>query len=254
MKNEPILRVEDLTKRFGSVKAVDGISFQLQRGQALGIIGPNGSGKSTLINLISGFVKPTAGKVSFQGMDITGIAPHKAVNLGIGRSFQLARPFYNMSVYKNVVIAVNSSRARKHMHGKYGDRDEVAIQLLEDVGFDRDSQIPYKNAGELPHGYLKRLELARCLALNPDLIILDELFSGMSLSEIAGILPLLRRIKDEGKTLVMVEHRLKELFQVIDKVIVLNFGRKIAEGTPGEVMQVEEVASAYLGSEVIEDA
>lgn len=254
MKNESFLQLIDLTKSFGAVKAVDGVSFELQRGGALGVIGPNGSGKSTLINLITGFVKPTSGKIIFQGKDITGIAPHRAVNLGIARSFQLARPFYNIPVYKNVVIPVYSPRARKHLGGKYGDRDEVAIHLLEDVGFERDSQVPYKNAGELPHGYLKRLELARCLAMDPDLIILDELFSGMSMSEIASILPLLERMKDEGKTLIMVEHRLSELFRVVNRVLVLNFGKKIAEGTPQQVMSVEEVSSAYLGSEVVKDA
>ncbi len=254
MNNKTILQLVDLSKSFGAVKAVNGVSFELKRGEALGVIGPNGSGKSTLINLITGFVRPTSGKVIFKGRDITGIPPHKAVNLGIARSFQLARPFYNIPVYKNVVIPVYSPRARKHLGAKYGDRDEVAIHLLEDVGFERDSQVPYKNAGELPHGYLKRLELARCLALDPDLIILDELFSGMSMSEIASILPLLERIREEGKTLIMVEHRLSELFRVVDKTVVLNFGKKIAEGTPRQVMAVEEVTSAYLGSEVISNA
>lgn len=250
MNNECFLQLIDLSKSFGAVKAVDGVNIELRRGESLGVIGPNGSGKSTLINLITGFVRPTSGKVIFKGRDITGIAPHRAVNLGISRSFQLARPFYNLPVYKNVVITVYSPRSRKHLGGKYGDRDETAIQILEDVGFERDSQIPYKNAGELPHGYLKRLELARCLALDPDLIILDELFSGMSMSEIASILPLLQRIKDEGKSIIMVEHRLSELFRVVDRAVVLNFGRKIADGHAWQIMESEEVSSAYLGSEV----
>ncbi|HSB20180.1 MAG TPA: hypothetical protein VLD85_09250, partial [Anaeromyxobacteraceae bacterium] len=137
-----------------------------------------------------------------------------------------------------------------HLGGEFGDRDEVAIHLLEDVGFERDSQVPYKKAGELPHGYLKRLELARCLALDPELVILDELFSGMSMSEIAGVLPLLERIKEAGKTLIMVEHRLRELFRVVDSVLMLQFGSKLAEGTPQEVMALPEVAEAYLGAEV----
>lgn len=250
MNNECLLQLIDLSKSFGAVKAVDGVNIELRHGESLGIIGPNGSGKSTLINLITSFVKPTSGKVIFKGRDITGIAPHLVVNLGISRSFQLARPFYNLPVCKNVVITVYSPRSRKHLGGKYGDRDETAIQILEDVGFERDSQIPYKNAGELPHGYLKRLELARCLALDPDLIILDELFSGMSMSEIASILPLLQRIKDEGKSIIMVEHRLSELFRVVGRAVVLNFGRKIADGHPREIMDIEEVSSAYLGSEV----
>lgn len=250
MAGDLLLRVTGLSRSFGAVQALSDVGFELRQGEALGVIGPNGSGKSTLINLITGFVKPTAGRVELRGRDITGIAPHRAVNLGIARSFQMARPFYNLPVYKNVVIPVYSPRSRKHLGAEFGDRDEAAIHLLEEVGFERDSQIPFKKAGELPHGYLKRLELARCLALDPDLLILDELFSGMSMSEIAGILPLLERIRAAGKTLLMVEHRLRELFRVVDSVLVLHFGRKIAAGAPQEVMNRKEVGEAYLGAEV----
>ncbi len=251
MKREPILDISDLSKNFGGVKAVDNVSFTLQKGEALGVIGPNGSGKSTLINLITGFIKPNSGRVIYQGHNITGWPPHKIVTMGIARSFQMAKPFYDIPVYKNLIIPLFSTRARKLKGGGYGDRNETAIHLLEDVGFERDSQVPYKAAGALPHGYLKRLELARCLSLEPEVIILDELFSGMSMSEIASILPLLERIREEGATLIMVEHRLRELFRVVDKSIVLNFGRKIAEGTPAEIVENEEVKKAYLGSEVV---
>ncbi len=250
MQRDVLLEVDGLFKSFGAVRAINDVSFEVREGAALGVIGPNGSGKSTLINLITGFVKPTSGRVVLRGRDITGIAPHRAVNLGIARSFQLARPFYNLPVYKNVVIPVYAPRSRKRMGAEWGDRDEAAIHLLEDVGFERDSQVPYKKAGELPHGYLKRLELARCLALDPDLIILDELFSGMSVSEIAGVLPLLERLRAAGKTLIMVEHRLRELFRVVDSVLVLHFGRKIAEGVPADVMARKDVSEAYLGVEV----
>ena len=250
MAADVLLRVTGLSRNFGAVQAVSDVSFEVRQGEALGIVGPNGSGKSTLVNLITGFVKPTAGKVELRGRDITGIAPHRAVNLGIARSFQMARPFYNLPVYKNVVIPVYSPRSRKHLGAEFGDRDEAAIQLLEDVGFERDSQVALKKAGELPHGYLKRLELARCLALDPDLLILDELFSGMSMSEVASILPLLERIRAAGKTLLMVEHRLRELFRVVDSVLVLHFGRKIASGAQQDVMERKEVREAYLGAEV----
>lgn len=250
MAGDLLLRVTGLSKSFGAVQALNDVGFELRQGEALGVIGPNGSGKSTLINLITGFVKPTAGRVELRGRDITGIAPHRLVNLGVARSFQMARPFYNLPVYKNVVIAVYSPRSRKNLGAEFGDRDEAALQLLEDVGFERDSQVPFKKAGELPHGYLKRLELARCLALDPDLLILDELFSGMSMSEVASILPLLERIRAAGKTLLMVEHRLRELFRVVDSVLVLHFGRKIAAGAPPEVMTRKEVGEAYLGAEV----
>jgi branched-chain amino acid transport system ATP-binding protein len=247
---EPILRAQGLTKAFGKMLAVCDVSLELRPGQALGIIGPNGSGKSTLINLLTGFVRPTSGRVLFKGEDVTEVPPHRRVDLGMARSFQMARPFYTLPVYKNVVVPLTSRRARRHMGQEFGDRDEAAIHLLEDVGFERDSAIPAKRAGELPHGYLKRLELARVLALDPDLVILDELFSGMSMSEIAGILPLLERIKAAGKTLVMVEHRLRELFRVVDSVVMLQFGEKIAEGTPEVVMARPDVVEAYLGAEV----
>jgi branched-chain amino acid transport system ATP-binding protein len=247
---EPILRVDRLTKAFGRVLAVCQVSLELKPGQALGVIGPNGSGKSTLINLITGFVRPTSGKVFFHGRDVTAVPPHRRVELGMARSFQMARPFYALPVFKNVVIPLYSSRARRRMGAEFGDRDEGAIHLLEEVGFERDSAIPTKLAGELPHGYLKRLELARVLALDPDLVILDELFSGMSMSEVAGVLPLLEKMKAAGKTLIMVEHRLRELFRVVDSVVMLQFGEKIAEGSPEEVMARPEVVEAYLGAEV----
>lgn len=250
MAAEVLLRVERLSKAFGRIRAVDDVSFEVKAGEALGVIGPNGSGKSTLVNLVTGFVRPSSGRVEYRGRDITGIAPHRAVRLGIARSFQMARPFYNLPVYRNVVIPIYSPRSRTRLGAAFGDRDEAAIHLLEDVGFERDSPVPYKKAGELPHGYLKRLELARCLALDPDLIILDELFSGMSMSEVAGVLPVLEKIRAAGKTLIMVEHRLRELFRVVDSVLVLHFGRAIAAGTPREVMASPEVVEAYLGAEV----
>jgi branched-chain amino acid transport system ATP-binding protein len=242
--------VDRLTKAFGRVLAVCQVSLELKPGQALGVIGPNGSGTSTLINLITGFVRPTSGKVFFHGRDVTAVPPHRRVELGMARSFQMARPFYALPVFKNVVIPLYSSRARRRMGAEFGDRDEGAIHLLEEVGFERDSAIPTKLAGELPHGYLKRLELARVLALDPDLVILDELFSGMSMSEVAGVLPLLEKMKAAGKTLIMVEHRLRELFRVVDSVVMLQFGEKIAEGSPEEVMARPEVVEAYLGAEV----
>lgn len=249
MDQQPILQVINLSKSFGGVKAVDNVSFDLASGGALGIIGPNGSGKTTLVNLITGFIKPSSGTIVFRGRNITALGPHKRVELGMARTFQMVRPFYNLPAYKNLIIPLCSPRVKRLKGGRFGDRDEVAVHLLEDVGFERDSLVPDKLAGSLPHGYLKRLELARCLALEPELIILDELFSGMSMSEVASILPLIERIRADGKTLIMVEHRLRELFRVVDKVIVMNFGQKIAEGKPEEVMALEEVRKAYVGSE-----
>ncbi len=249
MSAQTILRVEHLTKHFDGIGAVNDVSFDLVQGDALGIIGPNGSGKTTLVNLITGFVRASSGKVYYRDRDITRLEAHQRVDIGIARSFQMVRPFYHLPSFKNLVIPLYSPRVRRQRGGRYGSRDEIAIDLLEEVGFERDSPVPYKVAAALPHGYLKRLELARCLALEPDLLILDELFSGMSLSEVASILPLIEKIRMQGVTLIMVEHRLRELFRIINKVIVLNFGTKIAEGKPSEVIQNEEVKRAYLGSE-----
>lgn len=248
---EPILRIANLSKKFGGVKAVDGISFDLEAKGSLGIIGPNGSGKTTLVNLITGFVKPDSGTVFFRGKEITGFMPYRIVNFGIARTFQMVRPLYKLPAFKNLIVPLYSPRVKKFRGGKYGERDEVAVDLLEEVGFERDSLVPYKVASILPHGYLKRLELARCLAVRPDLIILDELFSGMSLSEVASTLPIIEKIKEDGKTLIMIEHRLRELFRIVDRLLVLNFGKKIGDGSPQEMKNNEEVRKAYLGTEVV---
>jgi ABC-type branched-subunit amino acid transport system ATPase component len=243
------LAVENLSKNFGGVAAIVNVSFELREGELLGVIGPNGSGKTTLVNLLTGFVKPDSGKVIYRGSEITGKAPYRIAELGIVRTFQMVKPFYQLSAFKNLVIPLYSPRVKKLRGGQYGDRDDVAIDLLEDVGFERDSFVPYKIASSLPHGYLKRLELARCLALRPDLLILDELFSGMSMSEVASTLPIIERLNGEGLAIIMVEHRLKELFRIAHRVMALNFGSKIADGTAREVMENDAVKSAYLGSE-----
>ena len=252
VENRIILSVEELAKHFGGVVAVDGVSFNLQEGELLGIIGPNGSGKTTLVNLITGFIRPDAGEVVYRGKNIAGKRPYAIAELGIARTFQMVKPFYQLPAFKNLIIPLYSPRVKKLKGGKYGKRDGVAIDLLEDVGFERDSFVPYKMASSLPHGYLKRLDLARCLALRPELLILDELFSGMSMSEVASTLPIIERLNEEGISIIMIEHRLRELFRVANRVMVLNFGKKIADGPPHEVMESQAVKVAYLGSETEE--
>jgi branched-chain amino acid transport system ATP-binding protein len=249
MSSSLMLQVNNLSKYFGGVKAVNSVSFDLAEGELLGVIGPNGSGKTTVVNLITGFVKPDSGKILYLGQNITRWAPYKIVNLGIARTFQMVRPFYQLPAFKNMVIPLYSPRVKKLAGGKYGDRDAVALDLLEEVGFERDSFVSYKVASALPQGYLKRLELAKSIALRPDLLILDELFSGLSLAEVASIVPIIEKLRFQGKTILMIEHRLKELFRIADRVIVLNFGEKIADGLPNEVLDSEEVKKAYLGSE-----
>ncbi len=249
MGNRAVLEVDKVSRSFGGVVAVWEVSFHLQEGELLGIIGPNGSGKTTLVNLLTGFVKPDSGKVIYLGKNITGKMPYRIAELGIARTFQMAKPFYKLPAFKNLIIPLYSPRVKKLRGGRYGKRDDVAIDLLEEVGFERDSFVPYKMASNLPHGYVKRLELARCLSLRPDLIILDELFSGMSMSEVASTLPIIERLNGEGLSIIMIEHRLRELFRLANRVMVLNFGRKIADGPPDEVMESDAVKAAYLGTE-----
>jgi branched-chain amino acid transport system ATP-binding protein len=249
MENKAVLEVDKVSRSFGGVVAVWEVSFHLQEGELLGIIGPNGSGKTTLVNLLTGFVKPDSGKVIYLGKNITGKMPYKIAELGIARTFQMAKPFYKLPAFKNLIIPLYSPRVKKLRGGRYGKRDDVAIDLLEEVGFERDSFVPYKMASSLPHGYVKRLELARCLSLRPELIILDELFSGMSMSEVASTLPIIERLNGEGLSIIMIEHRLRELFRLANRVMVLNFGRKIADGPPDEVMESDAVKAAYLGTE-----
>jgi branched-chain amino acid transport system ATP-binding protein len=174
-------------------------------------------------------------------------------DLGIARTFQITRPYYSLPAFKNLVIPLLSPRARRtggwRGGGKHGDRDTVGLDILEEIGFERDSFIPYKLASALPTGYLKRLELARCLAIRPELVICDEIFSGLSGSEIATMTPLIEKLQMEGVTLIMIEHRLRELFRVANRVMVLNFGEKLIEGTAEEVMADEKVKEAYFGSD-----
>lgn len=257
MSEETILEVSEISKAFGGIQALSKVSLKLNRGDILGIIGPNGSGKTTFINCITGFVRTDSGKVIFNQKNITGLPPHKIAHLGVTRTFQLMRPYFSLPAYKNLVIPLFSPRAKKfggwRGGGKLGDRNTVSIDILEEIGFERDSFVPYKIASTLPTGYLKRLELARCLALKPEIILCDEVFSGLSASEIASMIPLIERLQMDGITLIMIEHRLKELFRVANRVMVLNFGQKLTEGIPEEVMADNRVKEAYLGSEDLSD-
>ena len=257
MSEETILKVLNATKTFGGVTALSRVSFEVRQGEVLGIIGPNGSGKTTLINCITGFIKMSEGEVMYRGKKISGKSAHKIADMGITRTFQIMRPYYSLPAYKNLIIPLFAPRAKRtggwRGGGKLGDRDTVSVDILEEIGFERDSFVPYKIASTLPTGYLKRLELARCLALKPEIILCDEVFSGLSMSEIASMVPLIERLQMDGITIVMIEHRLRELFQVANRVMVLNFGVKLVEGTPEEVMADEKVKEAYFGSQEVEE-
>jgi branched-chain amino acid transport system ATP-binding protein len=246
-----LLVLKEVSKNFGGIRALDRISFSVAEGEVVGMIGLNGSGKTTAVNIVTGFVKPDSGQIWFKSEEITGLAPHRTATLGIARSFQTVRPFHNLPAFKNLIVPLYSPRIRKLTEsGRWGDRDAVALDLLEEVGFERDSYVPYKPASTLPHGYLRRLELARCLASRPDLLITDELFSGLSTSEVASMVPLIEKLRARGMTLIMVEHRLRELFRVASRVIVLDRGRKVADGSPAEIVENSAVKETYLGAEL----
>jgi branched-chain amino acid transport system ATP-binding protein len=249
MEEGIFLQVKKVTKSYGGVTAIREMSFDLGKGEILGLIGPNGSGKTTLVNLMTGFVRPDSGEVFFNQRRITGLPPHKIADLGVTRTFQIMRPYHSLPAYKNLIVPLNSPRIKRSRGGKLGDKDNVAIDLLEEIGFERDAYVPYKMASSLPLGYLKRLELARCLALKPEVIICDEIFSGLSMAEISTMIPVIEKLQMEGMAIMMIEHRLRELFKLVNRVIVMNFGEKLAEGAPEEVMARPDVREAYLGTE-----
>jgi branched-chain amino acid transport system ATP-binding protein len=252
MDNNTFFEVKNLTKRFGSLVAVDNVSFKLDRKEILGIIGPNGAGKTTLINLITNLIKPSSGKVFFKGEDITGLPPHKIVNKGIARTFQVPRPFSNLPLISNVRVAALSARASKA--GEWIKRDVIrAKDALEFMGIDDKA---LEKTSTLSHGELKRLDIAVAISTQPELILLDEPFSGLTTSEaelFEKSIKLLRRggrfgrLHTEGMSLIVIEHKTKHLMNIADRVIMLHSGKIFAEGLPEEIANNERVIELYLG-------
>jgi branched-chain amino acid transport system ATP-binding protein len=236
-----LLEVEDLSKAFGGVQAIRQVSFTLNQGEILGLIGPNGSGKTTLFNLISGLLKPETGRIRFSGKDITGMAPYKICQSGIARTFQLVKPFIQLSPLKNVMVgrAYGSEPVRNTRQARI-----EAEQILALTGL-ANRWVPM--AGMLGLIDRKRLEIARALATKPKLLLLDEMFAGLNTAEMEDAIRLIKRIRDSGITLIVVEHVMKVIMGISDRVIVLNVGEKIAEGTPQEVTSNRQVIEAYLG-------
>ncbi|HEY48815.1 MAG TPA: ABC transporter ATP-binding protein [Dehalococcoidia bacterium] len=251
----PFFEVENLTRRFGGLTAVNGVSFQIGRDEVVGLIGPNGAGKTTLLRLITGILKPDSGRVRLRGSDITKAKPWDIVNHGIAGTFQVTRPFLRLPIIANVMVACLCPRAMKK--GEWVKNIEAkAIDALEFVGI---SDLALEPASCLSHGDLKRLEIARAIATEPELLLLDEPFSGLNPAETDLLAKSVRRLHkggrfgrlhSEGPAMVIIEHKLAELMRIVNRVIVLDFGEVIADGTPEDVVKDERVIEACMGKGV----
>ncbi len=242
-----ILQVKNITKRFGGLTAVNDVSFEVERGTIVGLIGPNGAGKTTLFSIIAGSQAPTSGTIWFDGEDITGLKPHQVVDRGISRTFQLVRPLKTLSLLDNVLLGCMTPRRMRSLSPDLKNHlTELASKILASTGLIDRARFP---PIILPHGDLRRLEIAKAIASNPELVLLDEPFSGLSHEEQKKIAELIQNLHAEGYTIIIVGHVLRELMALVPRIIALNRGRLIADGPPQDVANNRVVLKAYLGSE-----
>ncbi len=245
---KPLLQITELSKHFGGLKAVDSVSFDLRQGEILGLLGPNGAGKTTCFNMISGVYQPTKGQILFGGRRTDGFPPYRMAQLGVGRTFQIVKPFSHLSVLENVSVPLGLGRFNRTLaslvpwkrHGTVERAEELLARV--DLTEHRD-----KKAALLPLGCLRRLELARALALSPRLLLLDESFSGLRHGEADELMKLIRTIRDEGVSVLLIEHNMKIAMSLCDRIVVLDHGKKLAQGLPGEITSDPAVIRAYLG-------
>jgi len=251
-----LLEVRNLTKYFGGLAAVNELNFEVNEGEMLALIGPNGAGKSTVFNLITSYYRPSKGTIIFRGKNITNLKTHQIARLGIVRTFQKTNVFMDMSVSQNINVAHHlQCRARDWEYfflSPRAQKEEKAFtesinKILKYVGL-----LSYKdeNAKNLPHGLLRLLEIAITLAVNPKLLLLDEPFTGMNPSETSKVIKAVKNIREEGIAIVLVEHNMPAVMGISDRIVVMNFGNKIAEGKPIEILENNEVIEAYLGKDI----
>ena len=235
----PILSIEGVTKAFGGLVAVNDLSMDIYEGEAVGLMGPNGAGKTTVINIICGRYKPDWGRIKFRDNDISGFPPHRICHLGISRTYQIPQPFANMTALQNVTVAAMYGRGI----GKSAARTE-ADKIIDLVGLSDRRDVP---ARDLMAVTLKRLELARAMATSPKLLLIDEVGAGLTEAEIPNLLKILEQVRSMGITYILIEHVLKVMMEAVDRITVIEYGTKIAEGTPAEVMEDKNVITAYFG-------
>ena len=250
-----LLAVEGLTRRFGGVVAVDGVSFGVGEGEIVGLIGPNGAGKTTVINLLSGLLRPSAGSIAFAGRRLDRLPPHLVTRAGVARTYQNIRLFCGLSALDNVIVGTHPTTRRPFVERllflpgarrEEAAAREAARRLLARVGLGAREGA---RATSLPYGEQRRLEVARALATRPRLLLLDEPAAGMNPAEMDTLIALIRSLAAGGQTILLIEHNMQVVMGVSDRIVVLNFGRKIAEGTPAEISRDREVIAAYLGED-----